>query len=374
MKTIRDIEYLEGVKVLVRADFNVINEQGKIADDFRISVALPTIKFLSDKGAVIILVSHSEANDGSNQSLKPVADYLNTKGLSVEFVKDFKNARAAIDLARSKIFLLENLRFFDGEKNNDKQFAQELASLADIYVNEAFPVSHRAHASIVGVPKLLPSYAGLQFAKEITELSKAFNPTHPFLFILGGAKFATKMPLIEKFAQVADSVFIGGALANDLLKAQGKEVGVSTVSNTPMDLSSIVSNPKIFSYADAHIMNDGVKDVGQVSPGDKIADIGEKTAKILEEKIMAARFILWNGPFGIYEEGFTWGTEECARLISENTQAVKIVGGGDTLAAIAKLGVEDKFTFVSSGGGAMLDFLAKGTSLGLEALNASQVV
>jgi 3-phosphoglycerate kinase len=318
MKTLKDIQYLEGVKVLVRVDFNVPIKNGVVVDDFRIRAALPTIKYLKDGGATIILIAHLEAADGTNPTLEPAAKKLSELGIETEFVKDYKKVVSMAEAAPGSCFLLENLRVYGGEKDNDPKFAEELASLADIYVNDAFSVSHREHASVVGVPKFLPSYAGLQMESEITNLSKAFDPAHPFLFILGGAKFETKMPLVEKFLPLTDTIFIGGALANDLLKAQGKEVGTSKVSSLPIDLSKIISNPKIFSCVDVAIANDGTKDIDHVEADDMIADIGTKSVELLKTKIAAAKFILWNGPFGIYEKGFTWGTEECARLISEN--------------------------------------------------------
>ncbi|MEN9912617.1 MAG: hypothetical protein RLY66_25 [Candidatus Parcubacteria bacterium] len=368
MKTLKDIQYLKGVKVLVRVDFNVPIKNDVVVDDFRIRATLPTIKFLKEGGATIILIAHLESSDGTNPTLEPVAKKLGDLGIETTFIKDYKKVSSAVESAPGSCFLLENLRVFEGEKDNDQKFAQELASLADIYVNDAFSVSHREHASVVGVPKYIPGYVGLQFEQEIANLSKAFEPSHPFLFILGGAKFETKMPLVEKFSELADTVFIGGALANDLLKAQGKEVGTSRVSSSPIDLTKILANPKIFSCVDVAIANDGDKDIDHIETTDLIADIGAKSVALLKEKVATAKFILWNGPFGIYEKGFTWGTEECARLIAENDSAVKIVGGGDTLAAIAKLGVEDKYTFVSTGGGAMLDFLAQGTLPGIQAL------
>ena len=368
MKTLKDIQYLEGVKALVRVDFNVPIKNGVVVDDFRIRAALPTIRQLKEGGATVMLIAHLESADGTNPTLEPVAKKLTELGIETAFVKDYKKAAGMVEAAPGSCFLLENLRVYAEEKDNDQKFAQELASLADIYVNDAFSVSHRDHASVVSVPKYIPGYAGLQLEREIANLSKAFEPSHPFLFILGGAKFETKMPLVEKFSVLADSVFIGGALANDLLKAQGKEVGASKVSSSSIDLSSIIANPKIFSCVDVAIANDGTKDIDHIEADDLIADIGAKSVEILKEKIASAKFILWNGPFGIYEKGFTWGTEECARLIAENETAIKIVGGGDTLAAIAKLGVEDRYTFVSTGGGAMLDFLAQGTLPGIQAL------
>ena len=382
MKTIRDIPHLEGVKALVRADFNVPVRNGAAADDFRIRKALPTIEYLRSKGAHVLLISHIETADGANGSLEPVAMHLKGMELPVIFIKDIKNAYETIE-ARIKgalvddrtqkvgrVFLLENLRTLDGEKDNDKKFAEQLASLADIYVNEAFSASHREHASIVGVPAFLPGYVGLQLGQEITHLSKAFKPTHPFLFALGGAKFDTKLPLIEKFMEIADDVFIGGALANDALKAKGFVVGASKVSNGSFDISDIVSDPKIILPVDIVDQGHSVKPIENVGEDDRILDAGPRTLEILKGKIDTAKFILWNGPLGLYEDGYQGATLELARMIAGATArgAETIVGGGDTLAAIEELGLLDRFTFVSTGGGAMLDFLAKGTLPGIEAL------
>ena len=374
MKTIRDIEYVDGVKVLVRADFNVPINKGAVGDDFRIRAALPTIDFLKEKGAVIILISHLESIDGDNPSLAPIAKHLEKLGRAVTFIKDLKHAHQIIEAGAksSTIFLLENIRFSDGEKNNDPQFAKELASLADVYVNEAFPVSHRAHASIVGIPKFLPSYAGLQFEKEVSHLSKAFSPSHPFVFVLGGAKFDTKLPLIARFSTMADCIFLGGALGNDALAAKGVSVGASKVSNGTVDISAMVSQSNIILPVDATVQNHSSKEINAIGAKDAILDAGPKTLALVGEKIKTAKFILWNGPLGPYEDGYVEGTKSVAKMIADRTQAdssvVSMVGGGDTLAAIANLGIEDKFTFVSSGGGAMLDFLAKGTLPGIEAL------
>jgi len=397
MKTLTDIQNLSGVKVLVRVDFNVPIKNGVVTDDYRIRTALPTVNFLKEKGARIILISHIEQADGlvnkddvaliKKPTLAPVADYLNKNGYKVLFIKNWAEAYGASEqLKDGEIILLENIRENEGEKKNDKKFAEQLASLADIYVNEAFSVSHREHASVCVITEFLPSYAGLQMEKEIENLSMAFDPTHPFLFILGGAKFDTKLPLINKFLKNADSIFIGGALANDALRAKGYEVGASKLSNGENDISDIVSQSQIMLPVDVVIQDHSVKDVGiqvgqnSVMKTDIILDVGPKSLARLKEKIENAKFILWNGPLGLFEKGFTEGTEELARLIAERTENDKtvgnakvrsIVGGGDTLSAISKLGIEDRFTFVSTGGGAMLDFLAQGTLPGIEALENS---
>ena len=228
MKTIRDIENLKGVKALVRVDFNVPVMNGAVADDFRIRKTLPTLQYLRERGAKSILISHIDdnADPAATPSLEPVARHLKKLGIECTFVKNYKNALAEIESApEGGCILLENLRMNDGEKKNDKKFAGELATLADLYINDAFSVSHRAHASVVAVTEFLPSYAGLLLESEVTHLSEAFHPARPFLFILGGAKFETKLPLIEKFIDIADAVFVGGALSKITCKDSGGPTG-----------------------------------------------------------------------------------------------------------------------------------------------------
>ncbi len=379
MKTLRDIPNLEGVKVLVRADFNVPVENGVVVDDFRIRAALPTVDFLLSKGAVVILMSHLEDNDGEYLTLQPIADRLQKLERPVTFIKDYAKAYEIINTPASQgsCYLLENLRFFEGEKKNDKKFAQQLASLADIYVNDAFPVCHREHASVVGVPQYLPSYAGLQLEKEVANLSLAFKPSHPFLFILGGAKFETKLPLLAKFIEIADEIFVGGALAHDLFKVKGYEIGQSIVSKTDVDLSAFIKSPKLLMPIDV-VNQEGVsKAADSLEATDQIMDSGPKTVSMLKEKIESAKFILWNGPLGKYEGGFKQPTLEVAKMIGEATKkslgkVISIVGGGDTIAATEELKNQSDFTFVSTGGGAMLDFLAKGILPGIQALEDSK--
>ena len=375
MKTLSDIPVLNGVKVLLRADFNVPIKNGKVADEFRLKSALPTIEFLKSKGAKVILISHLEVKDGEDATLEPVGAELNKLGLPVTFIKNMANAYSAAEsMQNGSCILLENLRDNPGEKENDQKFAKELASLADIYVNDAFPVCHREHASIVSVPKYLPSYAGLQLEKEVQNLSKCFNPAHPFLFILCGAKFDTKLPLVKKFSGIADTVFIGGALANDLFKTKGYEVGTSLVS----DELPKIDSPKLLLPADITNQNKELKSPDSLSKDDCIMDAGPKTVEELKEKIDSAEFILWNGTLGVYEKGYKEPTLAVARLIGQATRAsngkvISIVGGGDTVAAIAELDAFEQFTFVSTAGGAMLDFLANETLPGIEALENSTI-
>lgn len=372
MKTLKDIENLRGVKVFLRADLNVPIKNGVIADDFRIKAALPTIEYLRSRGAKVILASHIEVIEGEKATLEPVATVLKELNVPVAFVKDYKKAFDIIDrdLKDGECVLLENLRLFEGEKDNDKKFARELASLADIYVNDAFSVCHREHASVIGVPKFIPGYAGLRIEKEVEHLSKAFNPAHPFLFVLGGAKSETKIPLLNKFLGIADTIFVGGALANDFFKAKGYETGQSLLSKRDFDLRPFLDDPKVLIPIDITNQQGQIKRADALSAEDKVMDIGTLSIRLLEEKINTAEFILWNGPMGLYEDGYTGPTLDIAKMIGEATLrgATTIVGGAHTIAAIDTLQLGDKFSFISTGGGAMLEFLAKGTLPGLEAL------
>lgn len=355
MKSIRDLENLDGIRVLVRLDLNVPVQNGVIVDDFRIRKSLPLIKYLQEKGAILILMSHIETID--NPTLKPISDYFNKIGVKCFFEKNYKKVLNS----EHKIILLENLRNHEGEKQNDKKFAKELASLGDIYVNEAFSVSHRNHASVSAITEFITSYAGFQFEEEVKHLSSAFNPEHPFLFILGGAKFETKLPLLEKFVPIADKVFVGGALANNFFKEEGKDIGNSLVSPENFDLQRFLNTKKILLPLDS-LMKDKT-----------IMDAGSKTVELLRKEIESAKYILWNGPLGAYEAGYRASTLQLAEILAEATSrgAKTIVGGGDTLATIAELKLENGFTFVSTGGGAMLDYLAKGTLPGIDALEKS---
>lgn len=374
-KTIKDIKNLRGKKVLLRLDLNVPIVDGVPRDDFRIKKSLFTMNFLRDNGAKTIIISHIESVE--TKSLKVVQNYL-SKFFNIAFSNDHfsKETKNAIDkMNESDFILLENLRIYEGEEKNSEIFARQLASLGEIYVNDAFSVSHRRHSSIVGVPKFLPSFAGILFEEEVANLSSAFSPEHPFLFILGGAKFETKMPLIEKFLKLADFVFVGGALANDFLKEKGYETGLSVLSSKKFNLEKIFASKKLLLPDDVVVKNNQgvfIKRPSQVKKEDKILDNGPETISMLEKKISSAKFVLWNGPLGDYEKGFKEGTVELARTIAR-CRAKSIIGGGDTLAIVSKLNLENRFSFVSTGGGAMLDFLANETLPGIEALEKSSV-
>ncbi len=369
MKFLDQIGEISGQTILLRADFNVPVKNGKVADDRRILAALPSVRFILGKGAKIIAVSHIESE--GEDTLRPVYEEIKNN-FPVSFVEANLEEvkRAKKELQNGEMLLVENIRYFKGEKENYEEFAKEFSSLADIYVNEAFPVSHRNHASIVGFPRFLPGFLGFQFKKEIEELSHAFNPPHPFLFILGGAKFETKEPLIKKFLEIADHCFVGGALGNDFFKAKGYEVGGSITSGI-IPPEEIINNPKIIIPSDVVVRATDnrhvVRSPKEILAREIVSDAGPKTLEILRKHIMEARMVLWNGPLGFYEKGFDAGTKEVALMLSKS-RARSIVGGGDTTAAIENLGVAERFTFISTGGGAMLEFLAKGTLPGIEAL------
>ena len=369
-KSIFEEKNLFGKRAIVRVDWNIPIEGGKVVDDYRIKQTLPTIDFLLNEGAKVIILSHLESTE--SETLKPIADHLHGR-IPLYFCPDIigENAKKAVsELKEGEALLLENLRNNDGEKDNSDAFAKSLSEYGDIFVNDAFSASHRSHASIVGLPKFLPSYIGKRFQEEISELSKVFYPKKPFLFILGGAKFDTKIPLIEKFIHIADTIFVGGALAHNFFKEQGKEIGKSLISQGDYHLKEKLDTGKIMLPVDATILSDGhirMDSIDHVAIADTVVDCGPETILNIREKISEASSILWNGPLGNYEKGYRQQTLELARALSESGKET-ILGGGDTLAAIRELGIFEKFTFVSTGGGAMLDFLAAGTLPGIEAI------
>ena len=361
----------------MRAALNVPVENGKVVNTFRLRKAVPTIEFLRKKNARVILIGH--IGEQGTETLEPVYQALKefVPGLEWCPVTIGEKARAAVrELLPGGVIMLENLRRDRGEVMNDKKFAQELAELADVFVEDSFDVCHRAHASVVGVPTLLPSYAGLLVEEEVKQLSKALKPNHPALALIGGAKFATKEPVLMKLLEVYDRVFAGGALGNDFVKAMGNNVGASLVSDAdPKAIKNVLANRKLAVPLDAVIGTpDQKKEDAQVVrldsvPADKaILDEGPATTEMLVKLVKEAKTILWNGPLGNYENGYTDSTFAVAKAIAESN-AYSIVGGGDTVAAIEELGAASHFSFLSTGGGAMLDFLAKGTLPGLKVLD-----
>ncbi len=372
MKTLNRLQDLRGKTVFVRVDFNVPVENGIILDDFRIKKILPTIDFLRQKGASVVLASHFE--NTKDDSLKVVWRYLQTF-FPVKFAEDIQSQRTReiIDsLEDTEVVLLENLRKWKGEKANDPKFAEHLASLADIYVNEAFSASHREHASIVGVSKHIPAYAGLVFASEVAYLQNVFNPEKPFVFILGGAKFSTKLPLLKKFLAKADHVIVAGALMNTFFAHKGFDMADSLVEEGDFEIGALLENKHLYLPSDVIVQTkDGhseTKTPDALSSGDIIMDVGPQTVEDLQRYVTEAKFIVWNGPLGNYEKGYAEGTKELAHRIAQSGKD-SIIGGGDTISVVSKLSLLEKFTFVSTGGGAMLDFLSSETLPGIKALD-----
>lgn len=370
--TVKDIKNLKGKRVVLRLDFNVPIKNGKIVETMRIDRAMPTIEYLVKKKARVIILSH--IGKDASSSLKPVVQYLN-KSMKVGFAPDFRNetARAVVDgLAEGGVVVFENLRIDTREEENDPIFAKLLASFGDVYVNDAFAVSHRSHASVVGITKYLPSYVGFLIADELKHLSLALTPKHPFLFILGGAKFDTKMPLLKKFMKIADKVFVGGILANDFFNDQGIEIGKSSVDKYNFKLTPLLKSGKIILPTDVVVRNldtnkNIMKNIISVSSADSIMDVGPETIKSLALLLQKTKLVVWNGPLGYYEGGFDKGTILLLKAIAES-KAKSIIGGGDTTAILERLGIEKDFIFVSTGGGATLDYLADGKLPGIEAV------
>lgn len=364
---LRECGALTGKRVLLRLNLDVPIENGVLLDTYRIERVRHTLDFLKKEGAKTLIISHIGRDP--KETLRPVFNYLK-EFLPVEFVSSLSSAKEKIyQLPEGEFLLLENLRSFSGEAQNDSVFAGELASLADMYVNEAFAVSHRKHASIVGIPTLLPSYAGFLFEEEVKHLSRAFSPAHPMLIILGGAKFETKMPLVKKFLAIADEIYVCGALANDIYKARGYEVGVSLISSVP-PAPAILENSKLQAPVDVVVCGrSGPKEkiADTVAPEEKIVDAGPHALNDISELIEKAKFVIWNGPLGEYEAGFDAGTKAVAQALAES-DTESIIGGGDSIAVVSKLGLLERFSFVSTGGGAMLEFLTDETLPGIKAL------
>lgn len=361
-----------GTRVLLRANLNAPLDGDHLTDASRIFSALPTLEFLRARGACTIILAHASEKGAS---LRPAHREL-TRHMPAVFVDDAFSAsgRAALEgLQDGECALVENIRNNPGEERNTDAFAQELAKFADIFVQDDFSVAHRAHASVVGIPKYLPSFAGLRFAEEFENLSKAFAPEHPAILILGGAKSKTKLPIAASLADTMDSVFIAGISGNTMLRAQGRNTGQSAVDDVPHSvLKEVLSKKNVITYRDA-LVTDGDGDEYVVSADavlddNAIVDAGPETTAMIVDAVSRAAFVLWNGPLGFYEKGHTTATHEVARAIAKS-KAYSIIGGGDTRSAISSLGLEDGVEFISTAGGAMLEFLAKKTLPGIDALS-----
>ncbi len=389
-RSISDLD-LKGKKAFVRVDFNVPIKDGKITDDTRIRASLPTIRLALDKGATVILASHLGRPKGKPApefSLRPVASRLSELlGRPVEFAEDAVGdaaARAIEKAGPGGVVLLENLRFHSGEEKNDPAFAKQLAAIADVYVNDAFGSAHRAHASTEGiVHHVKQSAAGLLMAKEVEYLGRAIEkPDRPFVAILGGAKVSDKLEVIENLIPRVDALLIGGAMAYTFFRARGLPVGKSLVEEELLDSardierrakerglrlelpSDHVVSPKIAADAPAATLA-----VGDEAIGDRMGlDIGPRTVQSYRDVIAGAKTVVWNGPMGVFEiDQFANGTIEVARAVA-SVKGITIIGGGDSIAAVAKAGVTDRIAHISTGGGASLEFLGGRTLPGVEAI------
>ena len=388
--SIRDLD-LKGNRVFMRVDFNVpLNDVGTIGDDTRIRASLPTVQYAIERGARVILASHLGRPKGKpnpKMSLRPVATRLaELLGKPVAFAADCigpEAEKAVSALQNGDVLLLENLRFHPEEEKNDTEFARWLGVLAQVYVNDAFGSAHRAHASTEGITHFLsPCVAGLLMERELQYLSKATeHPVRPYVAIVGGAKVSDKIEFLQNLAKLADSVLIGGAMAYTFLKAQGVEVGRSKVEDDKLDLakqllkSAHVRNIKFMLPTD-HVVSDRIDAASSATvvntqniPADKLGvDIGPLTRAAYAKEIARAKTIVWNGPMGVFEiDQFAEGTLEIARAVA-GSNAVSIVGGGDSVAAVTKMGLADKICHISTGGGASLEFLSGMKLPGVEAL------
>lgn len=389
-KTVRDLD-VAGKKVLVRVDFNVpLNDKGEITDDTRITASLPTIQYLLEQKAAVILMAHLGRPKGQVKpelSLAPVAKHLGKLlGKKILFAPDCVGEAAQAAASKLKpghILLLENLRFHKEEEKNDMEFAEKLASLADLYVNDGFGVSHRAHASVEGVTHFLPAAAGFLLEKEIQYVGQAVtNPLHPFVAIIGGAKVSDKIGVISNLLDKVDTLLIGGGMANTFLAAQGYKMGKSLVEEDKLDLAKellakakknkvnmLLPTDLVMAAAfapDAEHVTEKVKNLNQAYMA---LDIGAETSKAYAEALADAKMIVWNGPMGVFEiNAFCKGTEAVAKAVAKS-RATSIVGGGDSVAAIEKLGLAKRITHISTGGGASLEYLEGKVLPGVAALD-----
>ncbi len=388
-KTIRDIEW-RGKRALVRVDFNVPLEDGRITDDTRIRGALPTIQYLLDQGASVVLMSHlgrpkNKVVEGLR--LAPIAQHLSgLLGRPVKTVTETTGAQAeqaAQALAPGEVLMLENTRFDAREEANDESMARELARLGDVYVSDAFGAAHRAHASTEGVARFLPAVSGLLMEKELAELGGVLHhPEHPFVAILGGAKISDKIGVINNLARIADAILIGGAMANTFFLAQGYNVGDSLAEPTAIEEVNKVlymtqgAETRLFLPSDVVIAQQmdasaerRVVAVDKVPSGWRILDIGPETVRRYSELIQQAKTVVWNGPMGLFEIApFAEGTRAVAQALA-NSSARTVIGGGDSVAAVEQMGLADKVSHISTGGGASLEFLEGQTLPGVAALH-----
>ncbi len=372
--SLHHVKNLKGKKVLLRLDLNVplgSNECVDPGEDWRILKSLKTISYLREEGASVIIISHIGRK--KDLSLRPVFEYMK-QFFTLGFVPSYETElleSLMSDMKEGSVLMLENLRQFEGELDNYARYLEPITRLCDLFVNEAFAVSHRNHASVCAVTKMLPSYFGFHFVEEIKHLSFFLHESQGVkTLVLGGAKFGTKLPLLEKLLPRLDYVLLGGALANLFLKERGFNIGSSYYDDS-VTIESLVENNKILVPIDFVDQDGDIADISEVRDEDSILDLGPKTTELFETIIDASSVVLWNGPLGKYEDGFTESSLRLADSIA-HSGAYALSGGGDTASVILEHHVEDAFDFVSTGGGAMLDFLVEETLPAIEALRESR--
>ena len=361
---------LKGKRVLIRADLNVPLKDGKVASDKRIMATLPTIKLALEKGAKVMVISHlgrpEEGVYAEEFSLKPVADYIATKlpGVNVRLEKDYLNG---VDVKEGELVVLENCRFNKGEKKNAEDLSKKYAALCDVFVMDAFGTAHRAQATTYGVAQFAPvACAGPLLAAELEALGKAMdNPARPMVAIVGGSKVSTKLPVLNSLLKVCDQLIVGGGIANTFIAAEGHKVGKSLCETDLIDTAKeLASKTKIPAFVDVVVGKEFdektpavTKDLSEVADDDMIFDLGPKSMANINEVIKNAKTILWNGPVGVFEfDQFATGTKSMADAIA-NSEAFSVAGGGDTINSIQKFNVADKISYISTGGGAFLEFV-----------------
>ena len=368
MKNIQELNNLKGKTVLVRSSLNVPLAGSTVRDDFRLRRAVATVEYLRKAGARVIIIAH--LGRAGTESLEPVAHALKNHLLELRFVSSLEE----LQNTDANLVLYENIRRDPREVANDENFAKKLAGLADIFVQDAFSVCHREHASIVSLPKFLPSYAGILLQEEVSALQKVRNPEHPALFVLGGAKFDTKESLINEELNIFDKVHISGAIANDFFKARGFDVGDSLTSTrkpsgSVLEHKNLVLPENLLVRLATGEVETRVQ--GDINKGETIVDAFMPSGLLKDVASGKFKTIVWNGPFGFYEGGFYRGSEEFAHELARAGEhgAYTLVGGGDTIATLHKHGLDKDISFISTGGGAMLEFLLNDTLPGIEALD-----
>lgn len=373
-KTVKDID-LKGKRVFIRVDFNVPMADGKVTDDKRIKASLPTIKYVLEQGASVLLASHLGRPKGGPDpefSLRAAAEVLSSHlGIPVKMAPDTVGPEVeamAKELKPGEVIMLENTRFHKGEEKNDPELAKQMAALADVYVNDAFGSAHRAHASTEGIARFLPAVSGFLMEQELEYLGRAVaNPEHPYIAILGGAKISDKIMVVETLLSRADKLIIGGGMANTFLTAQGHNMQDSLIEDVSVETAKSImtkSGDKLILPVDAVIAdkfdaeaNTQVVDVDKIPAGWRMLDVGPKTLELYKRELSGAKLIVWNGPVGVFEmPKFAEGTFALARMLAESG-ATTVIGGGDSASAVKKAGVAKQMTHVSTGGGASLEFL-----------------